>query len=304
MKYPGFHLSLLIACLLMLSSSACSGFGLVSNVTVPSATLQPGDSQRTLTVTGMERNYLLHIPPGLSTGQPAALVFVFHGYSENASFIQQTSGFNEISDKGGFIVVYPNGSGSNGGQSWNAAGCCGYAIQNNVDDQAFISQIISDVGTLTRIEPKKIYATGFSNGALLSYRLACEMADTFAAVAPVAGVLVSSPCLPAQPVAIIDFHGMSDDVVPYNGGGTLPISGKPFPPVEQSIGTWSKLDGCAKTPQVEQSAVFSHTTYTGCQKGSAVELYAVKGIGHSWPTQYVVPASQLIWDFFKAHPKQ
>jgi polyhydroxybutyrate depolymerase len=303
-KNSRFSLSLFIALAFLLGSSACEKSASPSAMPTPAATLQYGDSQRTLTVDGMQRNYLLHIPPGLPSNQPAALVFVFHGYSETASLIQQTSGFNDISDKGGFIVVYPNGSGPGSGQSWNAVGCCGYAIQHNIDDQAFIRWIISDVDTLTKIDPKQIYATGFSNGALLSYRLACEMSDTFAAVAPVAGVLISTPCLPTQPVAVIDFHGLTDNVVPYAGGGVVPGSGQPFPPVEKSIAHWANLDGCADSPQVEQTAVFTHTTYTSCQSGSAVELYAVKGIGHSWPSQYVVPASQLIWDFFKAHPRQ
>jgi polyhydroxybutyrate depolymerase len=296
-------LSLIIALAFLIGSTACGKSAVPASVPSSAATLQPGDSQRALSVNGMQRTYILHIPPGLPSGQPTALVFVFHGYSETASLIQQASGFNDISDKGGFMVVYPNGSGPGSGQSWNATGCCGYAIQNNVDDQAFIRQIIADVGTLTKINPKQIYATGFSNGALLSYRLACEMSETFAAVAPVAGVLISTDCLPTQPVAVIDFHGLTDNVVPYAGGGVVPGSGQPFPPVEKSIAHWANLDGCADSPQVEQTAVFTHTTYSACQSGSAVELYAVKGIGHSWPSQYVVPAAQIIWDFFKAHPK-
>ncbi len=303
MKNSRSYLSLIIAFAFLLGSTACGKSATPASVPTSAATLQPGDSLRTLNVKGMERTYILHIPSGLPAGQPSALVFVFHGLSETASLIQQASGFNDISDKGGFIVVYPNGSGTGSGQSWNATGCCGYAIQNNVDDQAFIRQIITDAGTLTKIDPKQIYATGFSNGALLSYRLACEMSDTFAAVAPVAGVLISDPCQPTQPVAVIDFHGLTDNVVPYAGGGVVPGSGQPFPPVEQSIATWASLDGCPDSPQIEQGAVFTRSSYGACQKGSSVELYAIKGIGHSWPSQYVVPASQMIWDFFKTHPK-
>jgi polyhydroxybutyrate depolymerase len=270
----------------------------------PIATIQSGDSQRTLTIDGLERTYLLHIPTGLSSEQPIPLVFVFHGLGENADLIQQASGFNDIADKNNFIVVYPNGSGSSGGLSWNAGKCCGYALDSNVSEADFVRQIISDLGTLAKIDPKRIYATGFSNGGLLSYRLACEMSDTLAAVAPVAGVLVYDPCQPVQPVSVIDFHGLSDTIVPYAGGGVIPGLGQPFPPVEHSLLTWSSLDGCSGSPQIDQNGLLTHTSYGSCKSGSTVELYAVKGIGHSWPSQYVVPASQMIWDFFETHPKQ
>jgi polyhydroxybutyrate depolymerase len=132
----------------------------------------------------------------LISGQPVPLVFVFHGLGEAANLIQQASGMNAVSDANGFIVVYPNGSGSSGALSWNAGKCCGYALKNNVDETAFIRQIIVDVGTFAQIDPKRTYASGFSNGGLLSYRLACEMSDTFAAVAPVAGVLLFDQCQP------------------------------------------------------------------------------------------------------------
>ena len=270
---------------------------------IPAATLQPVDAQRTLTVNGLERSYLLHIPSGIGAGQPAPLVFVFHGYQETASYIQFTSGFNDIADRGSFIVVYPNGSGDGSALSWNANGCCGYAVSNNVDEAAFIRQIIADLGTLARIDPKRTYAAGFSNGARLSYRLACEMSDTFAAVAPVAGALITEPCQPGQAVSVINFQGLIDNVVPYAGGGVIPSTGKPFPPAEQSIAAWVQLDGCENTPKVDQTAIFTHTAYSACRNGSAVELYAVKSMGHGWPSQYVVPASQLIWEFFAAHPK-
>jgi polyhydroxybutyrate depolymerase len=305
-----------IAAVLLTGASACGRISLTP-VTVPSsipspvpsqtaalATLKPVDSQRKLTINGLERSYLLHIPLGLVTGQPVPLVFVFHGLGEAANLIQQASGMNAVSDTNGFIVVYPNGSGSSSALSWNAGKCCGYALQNNIDETAYIRQIIADVGTFVQIDPKRIYASGFSNGGLLSYRLACEMSDTFAAIAPVAGVMLFDQCQPKQPVALIDFHGLSDNVVPIGGGGIIPDVGQPFPPVEDSIAAWVKFDDCVNPPQIEQTTVFTHTSYSSCQSNSAVEFYAIKGIGHSWPSQYVVQASQKIWDFFKAHPKQ
>jgi len=269
-----------------------------ATVVVP-ATLQPNDSERTLTVNSLERTYLLHIPPGLAADRPLPLVFVFHGYSEDGSMMKLATGFDEVADKNKFIVVYPNGI----DLSWNASGCCGSALANNIDESAFVHQIIADLETIAKIDPKRIYASGFSNGALLSYRLACEMSETFAAVGPVAGVLLFNPCQPAQPVSVIDFHGLTDNVVPYAGGGTVPSTGKPFPPVEESLVTWANLDGCSTTPTTNQSGPLTHTTYSSCKNGSAVELYTVQGNGHSWPSIYVIPVSQMMWDFFAAHPK-
>ncbi len=270
---------------------------------VPPVAIQPVDNVQTLTVKGMERTYFLHVPSGLNDQQSVPLVFVFHGFQESSDFARTYSGLDNIASANGFAVVYPEGSGDSSARSWNAGGCCGYAKQNNVDESAFVRAIIQDVGMIVKIDPKRVYAAGFSNGALLSYRLACEMSDTFAAVAPVAGVLVNSPCEPSQPVSLIDVHGMTDTVVPFDGGGFNPGTGQPFPPVQESVATWTKLDGCTGAAKVEHNGLVTRTAYELCAPGTAVELYTVSGIGHNWPSPYVVPISQIIWDFFAAHPK-
>jgi polyhydroxybutyrate depolymerase len=310
------HLFILIASAILIGLSACGKAATAAPATLPAAspsprptptaasTLQPLDALRKLTVNGLERSYLVHIPAGLNGGAAVPLVFVFHGYAENAGYIQQASGFNDIADTGRFIVVYPHGSGSEGSFSWNAGACCDTAASNHIDEAAFVRQIIADLGTLARIDPNRTYAAGFSNGALLAYRLACEMSDTFAAVAPVAGALVTEPCQPGLPVSVIHFHGLVDAIVPYAGGTGAHATGQTYPPTEQSVAAFAKLDGCAASPTVETAAAYTHTAYAGCKNGAAVELYAVKGVGHMWPTKYILPASQIIWDFFAAHPKQ
>jgi polyhydroxybutyrate depolymerase len=300
---------------LLMGATACSPAGAKPTPTLaptatapatatPAPTLQPGDSTRTLTVGGSERTYLLHIPPGLDMGHPAPVVFVFHGFDPEAHFavsdIQNISGFNDIADKNGFLVVYPTGISG----TWNAGTCCGIAVQNNVDDAAFVRQMLSDLGRIARLDPKRIYATGFTFGAMLSYRLACEMSDTFAAIAPLAGVLVYSPCQPQEPVSVLHIHGLKDIAVPFAGGPGILASGKfVFPFVEEGIATWVKLDGCSSTPQVEKKDLVTHTVYPACQSGTAVELYTHDALGDSWPSPYVFPAAQIIWDFFAAHPK-
>ncbi len=251
----------------------------------------------------MERTYLLHVPAGLVSGQPVPVVFVFHGLGEAANLIQQASGMNSVADANGFIAVYPNGSGPDGGRSWNAGRCCGYAHQNNVDDEAFVRQILADLETITKVDAQRVYASGFSNGGLLSYRLACDMADTFATVAPVAGVMLTDTCEPSRPISIIDFHGLTDRDVPFAGGGSIPDLGTPFPPVEESLYAWAKLNGCTESSQVEKADLYTHISYPNCRESTDLDLYLVTGVGHAWPSLYIIQASQMMWEFFKAHPK-
>jgi polyhydroxybutyrate depolymerase len=300
------YISLLVAINMLFVTTACNFVGAkpASTLTaIPIVEIQPVDSERTLTVQGMERTYFLHIPSGLNDQKSVAMVFLFHGYRESDTEARTYSGLDKIADANGFIVVYPNGSGTSSDRSWNGGGCCGYANENNIDEPAFIHAIIADVESLASVDNKRIYATGFSNGALLTYRLACEMSDTFAAVAPVAGVLLYNPCQPQQPVSLIHVHGLMDSTVPLEGGGLNPSTGEPFPPVKQSIETWTKLDGCPGVENVEQIGVVSHTTYGQCLPGVDVELYTVDGNGHTWPFVKATPISQTIWEFFAAHPK-
>ncbi|MBN1439100.1 MAG: hypothetical protein JW929_06795 [Anaerolineales bacterium] len=263
----------------------------------------PGDYQRVLTVGRRLRSYLLHIPVGFSARRPTALVFVFHGYSENGRYIRAETGMDLIADLQGFLIVYPDGTASTGPLSWNAGGCCGYAMKNRVDESAFVRAILADLGGFASIDPRRIYATGFSNGALLSYRLACEMADAFAAVAPVAGTLSVSPCIPQEPVSVLHIHGSNDVSVPFRGGGVNPASGLAFPSVYRVIAAWVRNNGCQDSPRWDRTGLVMHTEYPDCRNGAAVELYLVMGMGHFWPTPGILPASRLIWEFFAAHPK-
>ena len=312
MRSLGIHLPVIIAVALLLSSTSCNQTDAKQPpIPVPTATsaptappahpIPPGDSERALKVGDLDRSYLLHIPPGLDSSRPVPVVFAFHGYGGSAANIQ-TFGFNETADTNGFLVVAPMGTGQSNDLSWNAGSCCGIAVAGNVDEAAFVRQILTDLEKIAKVDPKRIYATGFSNGAFLVYRLACEMSDTFAAVAPVSGNLLYSPCQPQQPVSVIHVHGLADSVVPFaDGGNGIPagsLSG------DQSIATWVQLDGCSGSAQVEkQKNIITHSAYTACRANSAVELYTIESQGHVWPSIYVFPASNVIWDFFSAHPK-
>jgi polyhydroxybutyrate depolymerase len=256
-----------------------------------------GDLERKLTIHDVERSYLLHIPPGLDSTRSAPLLLAFHGAGDDPAEMQLLTGFNEIADQSGFGVAYPVGI----GQSWNAGGkCCGEALTKNIDDVAFVRQLLSDLETLIRVDPKRVYATGFSNGGAFADRLACEMSDMFAAVASVAGILSYSPCKLQQPISVMHVHGMADSILPYEGGGSFEIR-----PVEEIMSNWAELNGCVDSPAVDNSMkTIKHIAYSSCQAGTTVELYAIEGTGHDWPSKDGWDTSQRIWDFFIAHPKE
>lgn len=306
---------LLLLFVLLLAALACARRG--GSVTPPPAEgLAVGTLTRTLTHDERERSYLLYVPASVDWNHPVAVVFVFHGGTGNAENAARMSGFNAVADTHGFLVVYPNGTGRLSDEkilTWNGGTCCGYAQQENVDDVGFVRAIVADLQTLVTVDTKRIYATGMSNGGILSHRLGCEAADLFAAIAPVAGTLNFAPCTPSEPVAVIEFHGTDDQNLPYAGGvGPDSLAGVDFVSVADSVGIWTAANGCDPTPQMDTFDDIEHETWTGC--AAPVELYTIVGGGHAWPggergrpdadaPTSTISASELIWEFFVAHPK-
>lgn len=287
---------------------------LTSTSTIPSS----GDTTRTLVFDGIERSYILHIPPSYNGSQALALVLDFHGGTGNAQNQRRVSNFDPLADEKGFVVAYPNGTGllNDAILTWNGGTCCGYASRRNVDDVGFVRALVRDVQAIVKIDPKRIYAAGLSNGGILSYRLACDASDLIAAIGPVSATQNVASCNPAQPVSVIDFHGTADQHIPYNGGqGDKSLTDVDFASVKDSIDFWVKFDQCQPTPQTETFKDIKHDIYADCADGTAVELYTIIGGGHAWPgntspgrpgadqpTQSI-SATQLIWEFFAAHPK-
>lgn len=270
------------------------------------ATAAPGvETLVTITFGGLERSYLVYVPASVHADSPAPLVFVFHGYTGSAEDMRYSSGFDRFADTGGFIAVYPNGTEALPRTlSWNGGGCCGSAQRDNVDDVGYIRRIIGDLQAAYNIDSRRIFTTGMSNGGIFSYRLACEMADTFAAAAPVAGAAMYGQCSPAAPISILHIHGLDDNVIPYFGStGADRLNGLFFPPVEAEISNWAAWNGCPGKATVEETGSNRHTVYAPCRAGTAVELHAIAGLGHRWP-EAEFPASQTIWEFFQVHPKQ
>jgi polyhydroxybutyrate depolymerase len=295
-----FPTALFLAAAVVFTLMSCRPASLPATPT-PRPTPAPGVSTHDLNVNGRARTYELYVPASLPAHQPAALVFLFHGYgSSGARF--DPAGSEALADQYGFLIVKPDGTGAADELSWNGGGCCAFAANNRIDDAEFVRKILADLGGLTAIDSGRIFAAGHSNGAMLAYRLACEMSETFAAVAPVSGPLFYAACQPGQPVAILHVHGLADTIVPFTGGGSRIPGG--FPAVEDGLARWAGFDGCSLTP--EASALderVTHTVYPGCAGGSAVELYTIAEHAHPWPNIDSLPLPDVIITFFLAHAR-
>jgi polyhydroxybutyrate depolymerase len=315
---PATHRLAAVSIVLLVTTGGCARLGDRAPVT-PSAsgTFPAGQTTRSVSYGGRDRSYIVYVPASASRSGPVPVVLVFHGGTGTADSAIHMSGFSDVADRNGFVVVYPNGTGRLSDDkllTWNGGDCCGYAQQNNVDDVGFARAIVTDLGLHLNVDVKRIYATGMSNGAILSQRLACEAAELFAAVAPVSGTLNFSPCRPSRPISVIEFHGTADQHIPYEGGyGPQSLVNVDFASVTASIGFWTAFDGCGANPQTSSFQDVRHDTYTGCAGSTAVELYTVVGGGHAWPggqggwadsdrPTMTISASDLIWAFFAAHP--
>jgi polyhydroxybutyrate depolymerase len=268
---------------------------------------------------GRERTYRLHLPPAYDGQRSLPLVLVLHGGGGTAQGVADISGFSAKADKEGFIVVYPNGTGRHPDRlfTWNAANCCGYAHEHNVDDVGFIRALLDKLEAELSIDPKRVFVTGISNGGMMAYRLACELSDRIAAIAPVAGSLNGTACAPAGPVSVIIFHGTADKNVLYGGG--VPKKGvdrrlRVDKPVSYAVSFWVNHDGCASVPRREEQGRVVRESYEGGRDGTSVVLYTIRDEGHTWPggkawafwadrPTHEISATDAMWDFFMKHPK-
>ncbi len=262
---------------------------------ISGAPAHAGVSERTIASGGLDREYRLYAPPGVDRTKPLPVVFVFHGYGQSVASVERMSGFDAVARSKGFLVVYPYSV----GLGWNEEACCGGGVRLHVDDVGFTDDVLADLAERYRLDSRRIYETGISNGGIFSYYVACHRAGTFAAVGPVAATLFQ-PCRPANRVSVIHLHGLEDRLVPFEGGsGVHP--GFVWPPVEAGIDFWRKRDGCARpATRAEGSAVISTSR---CANGTAVKLITVADAGHQWPRE-PVNATRAIWSFFEAHPRR
>ncbi len=237
-----------------------------------------GLSVKMMTSSGIERSYRLYVPSSYDASAPVAMVLNFHGLGGSGQQQERGSGFIDIAEREGFVLVSPDGT--NSPKRWYIYGKWerGY-----VDDFAFVDDLIDEVSASVCIDPARIFATGMSNGAGLSSLLGCEN-DRIAAIAPVAGSPYSAYlCRNAGPVPVIAFHGTDDTLVPFDGGNGGRL-GLPVTPVRDNMRDWAEHNGCDMTLQTERIAEdVVLERYTNCDEGADVLLYVIEGGGHTWP---------------------
>ena len=297
-------------------------FGTLLVPLLGTATQEVGAQEFSFEFGGRERFYLVHLPPDYSvnTAKRYPLILAFHGGVGSSANLQVQSQLSAKADTASvpFVVVYPNGVQSLLGiRTWNAGGCCGFARDNDINDVGFVAALIDSLLVNFRISDDQIYATGLSNGGMMAYRLAAELPDRFAAIAPVAASLVRTGALPTNlNVPVIHFHSFMDEIVPLLGGvGMGGLSDHHNPPADSALTAWSVSNHCSGAAETvfDDPTSFQHRRWTGCPPGAEVELYVSYDGGHSWPggrktvigdpVSTAMNANDLMWTFFQAHAK-
>jgi polyhydroxybutyrate depolymerase len=283
----------------------------------PTPITGPGDYRFSFVYDGITREYLVHVPKSYRAARPTPMLLALHGGGGSADYQADDSKYRLISKSGqaGFIAVFPNGySRFPGGilATWNAGTCCGPAQKNNIDDLGFIREVIRRVERQAAIDPARVFATGMSNGAMMTWRLACE-APEIRAIAPVEGTdNTTGQCVPLHAVAVIEFHSADDPNVPFNGGIGVGPSQTNFKSVPETQGKWVLIDR-ASVAQVKRvlTVTGAHCDMHPAGRGGApVELCVTDTGGHSWPgggTQQgrkapsrAISANDLMWSFFSS----
>jgi polyhydroxybutyrate depolymerase len=275
------------------STSSGTGAGGRPDIPCPSGGPVPGEHQRTIDFDGSERVYELQIPIRYDGTTRVPLVFDIHGFTSNKDQQQLVSGFAGKAEDEGFLVVRPEGVGL--APSWNAGdNCCGDALAQELDDVGLMRAIAEELVAEACIDERRIYATGISNGGALSHRIACEAADLFAAVAPVAYPLdfePFTPCQPSRPIPVMHLHGDDDLIVPYDGSGI-------GPPTPDSFAYWADTNGCSgdPVPTYENDDSLCET-HQDCAAGVEVTLCTVDGGHVLYVNNDAVPITDLAWGF-------
>jgi len=260
------------------------------------------DEIHTLRHDGLTRRFLVHLPPQYTKGKDLPMVMVFHGGGGNIENIMRETRMNVAADRHGFIAVYPAGTGGKRRRmlTWNAGYCCGEAKENNVDDVGFVSKLIDFMVSKYQVDSHRVYATGHSNGAMLSFRLACELPERITAVAPNSGHGRVLTCRRGtRPVPIMYLHGTEDKGLPIEGGECggmfqdflnsvgIPADRKSAlwkcDSVQAVLKKFAARNGCStKTRRTPMSGA-TLEGYLDCPKGGEVEFYLLDGAGHTWP---------------------
>jgi polyhydroxybutyrate depolymerase len=272
-------------------------------------------------VDGVQRDALVYVPSSAPTATPLPVILIFHGRGFDMLHTVHALGFRQEAERAGFIAVVPNGSSSllpNGARS-----CCGWndgrptwGDQQPPDDVTFVSRLLDLLVEKYPVDAKRIAAAGVSNGAFMSYRLACEMSDRVSAVAAIAGTRDNAACPSMRHVSVLSIHGTADPLSPYAGG---PDSRNLFvPAVVDTTRFWQQSNGCPSGAEIRMlSSVVEVRAYGPCRGGTAVQQVTINGGMHCWPgveldapyclsggPHMALDATALLVQFFMTHTRQ
>jgi polyhydroxybutyrate depolymerase len=260
---------------------------------------------------GGARPVTVYVPSGYQADKGAPLVIMLHGYSVSGGLEEILLRFKPVAEARGFLYAYPNGTtDSSGNRFWNATDACCNMNGSSVDDSAYLTSLVAEIGTRYKVDPKRVFFVGHSNGGFMSYRMACDHADLVAAVVSLAGATWSdtSKCKPSEPVAVLQIHGTKDTEVLYDGFAGPPA----YPSAKTTVEDWATYDGCALTadtsaPPIDLDASIAGAetqiaSYaSGCKPGGHAELWTIQG-GQHIPGLTDTFATDVV-DFLFAHPK-
>jgi polyhydroxybutyrate depolymerase len=269
---------------LVLVIAGCGG-----NQTAKPSGFVDGASSHTINVGDHQRTYRLYKPKGLPASAP--LVVMLHGGFGNGAQAEKSYGWDELADSSKFVVAYPDGL----NRAWNVngGGCCGRPAKEGIDDVGFVTAAVADIGRNVGIDATRVYATGISNGGIMSYTLACETA-VFAAIGPDSATQLNA-CDSPHPTSVMHIHGTGDRLIRYDGGRGAGVAHIDGPSVPKVNAFWRNIDQCSAPAASTSGSVTTSTA--GCAKNRSVVLITVDGGGHQWPNF----ATAKLWEFFAAH---
>lgn len=285
------------------------------------------DPTHSIQVGALKRSYDVHVPPAYDGVVKLPLVLALHGWRGNVEVMKAETGLSQKADAAGFVVAYPEGSRvdmqqpfdlDTNRQTWNDGSGRFHSGLRGVDDVGFVSALLDRMRGEYAIDPERVYATGFSDGACMVYRLGIELADRIAAIAPVSGHLWYRGFKLSRPVPMLFIIGNDDPINPPAGGMVRSLSRnyEEKPSILEEVPRWAHALGCVATPEV----VYDQNGVTAVRYGSGkpraeVVFYRVDGLGNVWPGgKSTLPenlvgspsdrliANDVIWDFFLRHP--
>ncbi len=287
--------------------------------------LGPGVHQREVLSEGVDRIYLLHVPRVYDAVTPLPLLVVLHGGGGSAEFALRVHGWKDLSQREGCLVVFPQATPEDPAlpagvrenpRIWNDGSRRSAVARRNVDDIGYLAAMLDDVQRIFTVDSNRIFVTGFSNGASMTFRVGVELAGRVAAIAPVSGHLCLENPQPSRPLSMLYMIGLEDPLNPFDGGPTSSPWGvrRQKPAIMDSILSWVRLIGASERPtSLQQRDGVKLVKFGPGQSGNEVQLYTIEGQGHEWPgAERTLPrsisgpqtrklnATQVVWDFFSS----